>query len=849
MTLLRLISWPYMRKHALRTALMTAGIVLGVAVLVGMNSANQGVLQAFSRTVDRIAGKTELQVTAGETGFPEETLERVQAAPAVRIAVPVIEAVVRTTIRGEGSLLLVAVDLTGDRSLREYDLERGDDAIIDDPLVFLAQPDSIILARTFAERNGVTVGSELPLGTAQGVRRFVVRGIMKPAGLATAFGGNVAVMDVYAAQKMLGRGRTFDRIDIALRPGRSLADGTQELRTLLGAGFQVDPPAQRAQYFGAMIASFALMMRASSLFALLVGMFIIYNSFATAVAERRAEIGILRALGASRGQIGRLFLAESFLTGLVGSALGVVAGVALARGFAVTVGAIVSDAFGLPQEAGSEPVSPILLVTAMAIGVVTSMAAALVPALAAARVDPVEALQKGTFQRLSPVEHRARIVAGLFCGVTAAVCLIPDASRPVFYVSYLTVTLGMLLLAAPLAALLARLLRPLLTWLMPVEGALAADRLILASRRVSATVAALMLSVGLLVAFAGMGRASHASILDWVQTTLNPDLFVTPSQDIVIRTIRFPAAMTDELQTLSGVRRVQAVRNARVVFRGTPVMLLALDLLSIEELTPVRVTAGGRDMFRVAAAGAGVLVSDSLAQLHRLKQGDILDVPVPGEVVRLPIVGILVDYSDQQGVIFIDRSLFQRYWQDDSVNFYRVYLADGADVGDVKRRILERFAGERQLFVLNNDELKTYILRLADQWFALTYVQVAIAAVVAVLGIVNTLTVSIVVRRRELAVLQAVGALKGQIRRTIWTEALATAFVGVILGGLLGAVNLYYVLEIVRADLAGMRLQYQFPLVALLGAGALILSAAFLAALWPAEAATRGSLVEALEYE
>src|SRR4029450_13598177 len=158
--------------------------------------------------------------------------------------------------------------------------------------------------------------------------------------------------------------------------------------------------------------------------------------------------------------------------------------------------------------------------------------------------------------------------------------------------------------------------------------------------------------------------------------------------------------MTDELQTMSGVRRVQAVRNARVVFRGTPVMLLALDLLSIEELTPVRVTAGGRDMFRVAAAGAGVLVSDSLAQLHRLKQGDILDVPVPGEVVPLPIVGILVDYSDQQGVIFIDRSLFQRYWQDDSVNFYRVYLADGADVGDEKRRILERFPGERRVLRL-----------------------------------------------------------------------------------------------------------------------------------------------------
>src|SRR3954468_10851635 len=147
MILLRLISWPYFRKHVLRTALTTAGIVLGVAVFVGMHTANSSVLLAFSRTVDRIAGKTELQVTAGEAGFPEEILETVQAASTVRVAVPVIEAVVESNLPGEGNLLVLGVDMTGDRSLRDYDLDSGDQTEIDDPLVFLAQPDSIILAK------------------------------------------------------------------------------------------------------------------------------------------------------------------------------------------------------------------------------------------------------------------------------------------------------------------------------------------------------------------------------------------------------------------------------------------------------------------------------------------------------------------------------------------------------------------------------------------------------------------------------------------------------------------------------------------------------------------------------
>ncbi len=153
MKLLVLISWPYFRKHILRTMLTVAGIVLGVAVFVGMHTANQSVLFAFNQTVDRIAGKTELQVTAGETGFDEDILERVQSAASVRVAVPVIEAVVDSQIAGEGSLLILGVDMTGDRSLRDYDLESGDEAVIDDPLVFLAQPDSIILTSEFASKN------------------------------------------------------------------------------------------------------------------------------------------------------------------------------------------------------------------------------------------------------------------------------------------------------------------------------------------------------------------------------------------------------------------------------------------------------------------------------------------------------------------------------------------------------------------------------------------------------------------------------------------------------------------------------------------------------------------------
>jgi putative ABC transport system permease protein len=347
-----------------------------------------------------------------------------------------------------------------------------------------------------------------------------------------------------------------------------------------------------------------------------------------------------------------------------------------------------------------------------------------------------------------------------------------------------------------------------------------------------------------------MARASYSSIIDWMNTALNPDLFVIPSSNIVVRTIRFPAAMAPALKQIPGVARVQMVRDARIVFRKTPVMVVAVEVESVAETVRRAPVAGDAStMYRLAAAGRGLMVSDNLAELQHLTLGEVVDVAAPYGTIHLPIVGIVVDYSDQQGTILMDRTLFEQYWHDDSVNVFRIYLRRGAELAEVKRLIVERFAGERRVFVLTNTELKSYILKITDQWFGLTSVQIAVAVLVAVLGIVNTLTVSITDRRRELGVLQAVGGLHGQIRRTIWLEALSIACLGLTLGFVLGAINLYFTLQIVHRDIAGMRLDYQFPLNVVLGLVPTILGAAFVAAIWPAESAVRGSLVEALEYE
>ncbi len=850
MILLRLISWPYFRKHVLRSALTVAGIVLGVAVLVAMHTANQAVVFAFQKTVDNIAGATQLQVTTAETGFPEEVLERVQAVPQVRVAVPVIEAVVDTGVQKLGNLLILGLDLTGDRSLRTYDLDSGDDAVIDDPLVFLAQPDSILVTREFAAKAGLQIGSRFPMRTMDGEKQFTVRGVMRSGGLTSAFGGNLAVMDIYAAQKVFGRGRMFDRIDLAVKDGARIEQVKESLSKMLGPGFEVAEPSARGQQLESLLRVYSATANLSSAFALFMGMFIIYNSFAIAVTQRRSEIGILRALGASQGQIRTLFLGESAAAGVIGSALGVGLGILWARGLALYIGALLGEVYGVAARAEEASSDPRLLTAAFVLGVLCSMVAAFIPARAAARVDPVQALQKGKYQVLSAGENRVRrIVSGLLAAFAVA-CVAAGNPGNWVLIGYGCTLFAALLMTPTLALWLARSLRPVLKRLRPVEGALAADSLIQAPRRTSATVAALMLSLALCISFAGMARASYNSIVEWMDAVLNPDFYVATSKSLTSRTFRFPASLSDRLMEVPGVREVQIVRSPRIMYRGSPVMLVSSEVEKIAKHVHPRIVDGDRNtMYRRVAAGEGVIISDNLAQLNHLHLNDVVEIPSPSGILKLPVVGITIDYSDQQGSFLIDRAVFVRYWKDDTVNVFRVYVQPGSSFAVVRQAILEKLAGQSRLFVLTNEELRKYIMSLTEQWFGLTYVQIFVAVLVAVLGIVNTLTVSITDRRRELGVLRAVGGVSRQIRHTVWMEALAIGVIGVTLGIALGSICLYYMLEISGRDFAGIRLGYEFPYTISLLLFPAILSAAFLAALWPARSASSGSLVEALEYE
>jgi putative ABC transport system permease protein len=849
--LLRRVTWPYFKKHWVITVLTLAGVSLGVGVYIAIELSSASLRTSLRRTVDKIAGKAQLEVGSGEAGVPEETLEAVRAVRGVKAAQPIIEAVVKPEGVAEQSLMVLGVDFLGDRSIRDWDFD-GED-VLDDPLVFLAQPDSICLTEEFAARKGLKLDDTIRLETGHGWGTFTVRGLIKPQGPATAFGGNVALMDLYAAQYVFARGRLFDRVDIVLEPEVTVEDGARRLVEALGPGYTAEPPARRGAEMEVLIVNFGRTLTLGSWQAMFIAVFLIFNVFAVAATRRRREIGILRSLGVARGAILRLFLAEGAIIGVAGAAIGVGAGLVLARVTTRFIAGLTEVAYGLTHSEAGVVVDPRVILVGATLGVVSAIGAAFFPALQAARLQPVDALAKGGFQRVSENVLRRRLIAGAVVAAIAAGVVLTVSTRSFGWAVFgmMLINVAAVLLAPTLIGPLVRLLRPVMETMFGVLGRIATDTLLQAPRRTSATVLALMISLGFVLTLAGLTHAFRVSYTTWMNGVMNADFYVTASQRFFAKAYRLPPEFATVLSGIPGVRWVEEFRGIHLKYGGKRPFLATLPLERTFRRLEMPIVEGTRERLNDdVPRGRGVAVSDNFARLFGKRLGDPVTLDTPGGPLTLPIAAIVMDYSSDQGTIWMDRSVYLRYWKDVGVDTIDILLAPQADRAAVADAIRTRLAGKTdRLFVMTASEMKQNIHELLDQFFALSYIQLVIALFVAVLGIANTLVISVAERRRELGILKALGTERRQVAALIVFEALGISIVGSVVGYALGTYLIHYASDAISAANTGWTLPYTFPWGIASGLAPLLVVVTVLAALYPAKLALSVSPAEALEFE
>ncbi|MDP1809067.1 MAG: ABC transporter permease [Actinomycetota bacterium] len=825
-----------------RTILTTLGVVLGVAVILAVAITNRSTIDAFRAMIDSITGKADFWVNGPSTaGFSEAKLAEVRRTPGVAVAIPGIarDSTLYAGKRRE-SVQVAGIDPRVDRKLRYFKLASGRFLKSDEP--------AALVPADLAGKKKFKLGDKVKLTGAGVKHEFKVIGLLRDEGAGRFMGGNAVFIPLKQAQSIFKLKGRLTYIDAKVKTGVSVKAAVGRVSRRLGESFIVEQPEKRAEAVSQMLKGLQVGLSFFGTIAMFVGGFLVYNTFTMVVVEQTQEMGMVRALGATRGQVVALVLIQAVVLGIIGSVLGVGAGVALAK----VLMSYVSKTVELPVESISVPV--LGLAGAVGVGLLVTLLAALQPALAAGRVSPLAAIRIRA-KKSSKALAVLRVTVGCL-GVTAGVAasFLPGPEGLGRY-AYLSVSIhegGTFLLLLGAALLSPSLAKPLgyifaapIRLLFGQTGKLAAANLTRNPGRTAATASAVMITLAMLMSVAGMTTSFKRSVDRWVDKSLGADVFVSGRSSDATYSKRF----ADKLRRVKGVKDLTMIRFVPVREGAREVLFRAIEPTSYRRFATLQFAKGDkRRAWLDLARGDHVFISTVMANKRGLKVGDKITLTTVKGRRNFTISAIAVDFGGEMGDMIVgSRKDMKKYFHLDDAGGFRLKVAAGVRPRTVADRIKKKYKS-MDLDVQDIQEFKTMVDGRVTNSFAVFNVLIVLAAVVAMISVFNSLMMNILERRRELGILRAVGATRGQIGLMNLLEAFITGGIGGILGLAVGAVSARDTVNGMNT-LTGYDISFIFP--GKIAAIALLIALVFsvLAAAYPARRAATLEIGRALQYE
>ncbi len=844
------LAWRYLNGRKLRTFLTTLAVIFGVMVIFGMNIILPTMLEAFQANMMAAGGVVDVTVTLGTNGgFPLTVADKLDGIDGIRAASPLLERTVNLPadfVDGDPAVAdrITAVNLVGlipdsARSLQAY--------LVQEPGRFLEADDtnSAVISQTLADAYGVELGDSLRVPTVNGVQELAIVGILPPR---TEPGNEDILVTLAQAQSMTGQADQINTIEIALNTmdETARADATAAIQSALGSDYNVGA----LQAGSEMFASIKLGQQAMNMFgilALFMGGFIIFNTFRTVVAERRRDIGMLRALGAKRNTITGMILVEGLLQGVIGSAIGLLLGYLMGVGIVKLAEPAMNSFLNISFD--KPVVSLSLLITSVLLGVGVTVLSGLLPARSASRVTPMDALRPTTAE----VEYKRRITGGFITGLV----FIGIAILGLISGNMGLIGLGGLLFLAGLILTAPLLLRPiawafgrLTAWMYARQGIsdLAQGNLTRQPGRVSVTVSATMIGLAIVVALGSMTSSLNGMMEPLLRRTLGSDyLFIPPSISVWSSDIGANTEFADSLKSIDGVGDVSTLRFAAATANGAPISLLGIDPVAYPKVSGLLFSEVDESAYEQLASGRNMIVNGSFLTTLQVQVGDTVEVTTPNGAVEYTIVAAATDMLNAKVVTaFISQdNLAADFGRTDDV-FIQLNLAPGADAEAADAAIKAVAADYPQFTVIAGKGYIDQMMGMIKAVFVGMYFMLAFLAFPSFIAMLNTLTISVLERTREIGMIRAVGGTRKQVRRMVVAEALLLAAVGTAFGLMAG---LYLGYVIVQGLAVMFPMNYTFPLGGIIGGIVIGLTFGVLAAIIPSKQAAKLQVVEALRYE
>ena len=834
--LFRLIVRPMVRDRA-RALLTVSAVALGVAVIVAVDLAGEASMGSFRSSLESLQGTASYEISQ-VGGIPETVYGDLARLEWPLVFSPRIEGFASLPDTGE-EVPLFGVDLVGDTTLGEMGAmpRPGTSELVDSASVWVS--DSLGIAP------GVT------LAVIVGDRRMEldVRGIIEPS---EAHAGRYLMMDIAAAQRLLARIGRLDRIYVHTPTGED-RDWEERLRPLVPAGAAIVPAGTRTEDNRRMLRAFRWNLRMMSYTTILVGAFLIYNTVNAYVVRRRQQIGIARAVGASRAMVRSAFLLEGAVFGIVGAAVGLAAGRLLAVGAVEAVGGTVSSLY-VTSTPGDIALRTATVALAVLTGVGTSIASAWWPAREAAGVAPTEAMARARLDyEVRASSGRATAVAAALAGLAVACCFVPPIDRiPAGgYLAPILLAAAVAMVAPKVSSVVLRVAGRTLVPPFGIIATVAARGLAASLGRTSVIVTAMAVAAALVVSMAVTVGSFRETVVDWLERRLQADYYVSPAGP---GSRGAGSTMGEEvaarLETVPGVLDVGRFRTYSIRYRDAPATLGLAEVALYVRHSGIEFLDGSvpEAVFRELVQGDRVIVSELFSYRHDVHRGDTIRLALGASVAELGIAGVFYDYSGERDLLIGDREALRSYLPDPRLSSAGVYLEPDADF-EASHATLVRAVSGRGVEVTATRTIREGAIRIFDRAFAITWALEVIAMIVAVLGMAEALLNLVFDRRSELALLRMHGASMVQVRRLVLVQAGLLGLLASVVGLALGAATSQVLLKVIHKQSFGWSVQLHWPWELLVAALAVVVVASLVAGLYPARIGSRLAPVEVLRAE
>ncbi|MEY3481466.1 MAG: ABC-type antimicrobial peptide transport system, permease component [Verrucomicrobiota bacterium] len=837
----------HFRHHRLLAAMNILSVALGVCVFLAIMIANQSANRSFRAGVELVAGKADLEVRGplDELLFP-----RIAAVPGVAAATPVVQGLLTLREHPGEYLRLLGVDPFTNPPFETFRMVQPDGTSVDVE-TWLREPDAIALTRDMAAQLGLAPGETLRVACGGRGAELKAQFILEPDDPSALADIRTASMDIGWAQELLGTSGKLSFVQILLAEGAHLQSVADQIRAIVPGDVVVAAPRQRSEQIGKMLSSFQLNLTALSLVSMLVGMFLVYNTVAASVVRARREIGILRAVGASRAEVQALFLGEALLFGIPGIVVGILAAFPLAAFLSGAVSRTVSSLYVLVS-IEKLAVTPWQIAAAVIAGLAAVVAAAWFPSREASRAEVTGALHMGTVMEQHatlPSRWLAFGCAALAAAFGASWFALRTGPALLGFAAAFLVIIGFAFLVPAATAVAGRVFR--FAALLSPQGTalrLAARNLVRAMHRNSLTIAALMAAIAMTVGVSVMIHSFRASVEQWINRTVQADVFLTLSANEQTGFhAELPAELLAWIEAHPDIEAVDTFYEKRIPFRGDEVFLGVVSGRMRGDLAFTR--GSDKEKAERLRQPDHVAVSESFSRRHAVLDGDTIELDTPSGPAGFHIAGVYSDYTRDQGVILMDRANYAAHWPEPSVHTAGLHLREGGQADTIAREIRARFGADAEYAIYNNASLRARILEIFDQTFAITYVLRTISVVVAIVGVWLGMAMLVTEREREIGVLRAVGASAGQVWRTFVAEAALIGVVSSTVGLAAGACLAMVLTWVINLAFFGWTVQLRYPWGLLAWTPVWIIAVAALAGLLPAYRASRIQPATALRSE